>query len=163
MTGARRRAAKRNHVLIIGWRETIALPDLGVSSMKAKIDTGARTSALHAREVRLFDQDGAHWVEFIPAVAELKEKRLVRAPLIEHRPIKNTSGIPDERPVIGARLSIGGRSWLIEVSLADRERMEFDLILGRTAIRRRGILVDPGKSFLAGHPKLGHAAPEETG
>ena len=153
MTDRKPKRAKRPQPpLVIGWREMIGLPDIGVAEMKAKIDTGARTSALHAREFVDFTEDGEAWVEFTPVIAELGAAPRIRAPLIDQRAIKNTSGVPDDRHVILTRLSLGGRIWPIEVSLADREQMEFDLILGRTAIRKRGIVVDPGKSFLVGPP-----------
>lgn len=138
--------------MLIGWREVIGLPDLGISAMKAKIDTGARTSALHASDIVTIERDDAHWVEFLVPLPGVAPKRRLQAQLVERRRIKNTSGVPDERHVVRTRLQLGGQSWVIEVSLADRERMEFGLILGRTAIRNRRILVNPGKSFLAGAP-----------
>lgn len=137
--------------MIIGWRETVALPELGLPSLKAKIDTGARTSALHATGIEDFDRDGAPWVRFhIPDHDHetIEQPNDCEAPLIDRREIRNTSGVPDERHVIETRLVIGGRRWRIEVSLTDRSDMAFPLILGRTAIRRRRILVNPGRSFL---------------
>lgn len=133
----------------VGWRERISLPDLGIKAMKAKIDTGARTSALHAIDIERFERDGLNWIGFVVPLAG-RERR--SAPLLETRAIKNTSGVPEKRLVIETTLVIGTRHWLIETSLANRERMGFDLILGRTAIRRRSILVDPSRSFLAGDP-----------
>lgn len=138
--------------LVIGWRERVALPDLGIPLMQAKIDSGARTSALHATRIRHIDRDGGRWVRFhIPHCSGVKA-RDVEAPLIEARDIKNTSGIPEERLIIETTLHLGRRRWRVEVSLADRSNMSLPLILGRTAIRRHGILVDAGRSFLAGHP-----------
>jgi len=133
---------------VIGWREHVGLPDLGIDSIAAKIDTGARTAALHAVDQRVFERDGVRWVEFmIPLHNRSSETRITR-PVADEREIKNTGGIPERRLIIRTRLLIGCHKWQIEVSLANREKMEFDLILGRTAIRRRGILVDPGHSFL---------------
>jgi hypothetical protein len=138
--------------LIIGWREHIALPELGLAVIHAKIDTGARTTALHATKLEVFDRDGAPWVRFhIPHAGKL-HARDCEAPLIDRRSIKNTSGVGQDRHVIETLLVIGGRRWHIEVSLTDRASMKMPLILGRTAIRRRGILVDAGKSYLAGAP-----------
>lgn len=137
---------------VIGWREMVGLPDLGITTLRAKIDTGARTSALHAVDLVEFEQDGARWIEFrIPQPGKLRSERCA-APLVDERQIKNTSGVPEDRYVIETLLVFGQRRWRIEVSLADREQMEFDLILGRTAIRRRKLLVDPGRSFLVGPP-----------
>lgn len=134
--------------LLIGWREAVALPELGIARLTAKIDTGARTSALHATRIRPFDRDGARWVRFHVPHAGLARAVTCEAPLIDRREIKNTSGIPQERLVIETLLVLGGRKWRIEVSLADRGAMTNPLILGRTAIRRRRILVDAGRSFL---------------
>lgn len=138
--------------LLIGWRERIAMPELGVGLMQAKIDTGARTSALHATRLRRFERDGVEWVRFhIPHASGLTA-RDCEAPLVDRRAIKNTSGLGEDRLVIETLLIIGGRRWRIEVSLADRSAMAMPIILGRTAIRKRGILVDAGKSYLAGMP-----------
>ena len=138
--------------LIIGWRERIALPELGVAEMHAKIDTGARTTALHATHIRIFQRDGEQWVRFhIPHAASV-HARDCEARLVDRRAVKNTSGVPEERHVIETLLQMGGRRWHIEVSLTDRAEMVMPIILGRTAIRRHRILVDPGKSFLIGHP-----------
>lgn len=141
----------------IGWREVITLPDLGIADVVAKIDTGARTSAIHATHVVPFRRDGADWVRFhIPHSSGLRA-RDVEAPLLGERPIKNTSGIHEDRLVIETALVLGRRRWRIEVSLANRTRMALPVILGRTAIRRHKILVDPGRSFLLGKPPHGAA------
>lgn len=139
--------------LLIGWRERIALPQLGLSRLTAKIDTGARTSALHATRIREFERDGAAWVRFhIPHSSGL-QARDCEAPLLETRAIRNTSGVNQDRMVIETRLEIAGRHWPIEVSLADRANMTHPIILGRTAVRKRGILIDAGRSFMTA-PKL---------
>ncbi|MFU8864360.1 MAG: ATP-dependent zinc protease [Rhodobacterales bacterium] len=153
VTAAKAKATKAKPApMLIGWRERIALPELGISLVQAKIDTGARTSALHATRVRRFEKDGAEWVRFhIPHASGLKA-RDVEAPLVDQRQIKNTSGLGEDRLVIETLLILGDRRWPIEVSLADRTTMAMPIILGRTAIRKRGILVDAGKSFLAGKP-----------
>lgn len=147
-----RAASKSRPVKVFGWREWVAFPDLGADHIKAKIDTGARTSALHATHIELREQDGETVVDFvIPALGGRGGQRCT-AQHVDRRMIKNTSGFPEERLVIRTTLAIGGRRWPIEVSLTDRAAMRFDLILGRTAIRRHAILVDPGRSFLAGAP-----------
>jgi hypothetical protein len=138
--------------MIIGWRERIGLPELGIAWVTAKIDTGARTSALHAARIEPFVRDGADWVAFHIPHDNLINARDCVAPLVGRRAITNTSGVPEERFVISTLLSIGRRRWHIEVSLADRARMAMPIILGRTAIRRHNILVDAGKSFLAPMP-----------
>jgi hypothetical protein len=145
---AKSKKKKKRPVTEIGWREFVDLPDLGIRHFRAKIDTGARTSAIHATQQKLLKQDGAAWVEFHVPVPGTPRTTRCRARLVESRAIKNTSGVPEDRYVIETTLVMGGRRWPIEVSLADRENMGFDLILGRTAIRRRRILVNPGKSYL---------------
>lgn len=142
----------RSETKEIGWREWIGLPDLGIQSIKAKIDTGARTSALHAVGIEPFEKDGARWISFRVPRPGVPRSQRYEALVVDRRNIKNTSGVPALRYVIETTLLLGRRHWQIELSLADREKMEFDIILGRTAIRRHGLLVDPGRSFLAGPP-----------
>ena len=142
----------------IGWREWIALPSLGVSGIKAKVDTGARTTALHAVDIVPHERDGHDWLEFSIPAGDGHGTLRVDAPMKEEREVKNTSGVPDARPVIVTTLSLGRRRWSIEVTLADRTEMGFDIILGRTAIRGHGLLVDPGRSFLL-PPPVGFTPP----
>lgn len=137
---------------VVGWREFVGLPDLGVPNLKAKVDTGARTSALHAVDLEPVDRADGRWIAFRVTSASRRGRSRSEARLIDERPIKNTSGVPETRYVIETTLVLGRRHWLIEVSLANRQEMEFDLILGRTAIRRHGLLVNPARSFLAGEP-----------
>lgn len=138
----------------IGWREWVALPRLGVARIRAKIDTGARTAALHAEEVEAFERDGARWVRFkVPGGEGQRDWIQCEAPVTDVRDIKNTSGLPERRYIITTSLRLGTRRWPIEVSLANRDQMGFELILGRTSIRRRKLVVNPGRSFLAGEPK----------
>ncbi len=155
---------------VVGWREHVGLPDLGVARMPAKIDTGARTSALHAEEQQVFERDGRSWVAFVFPDPTTRRPRAFEAPVLEWRDIKNTGGVPERRIVIRTTLLLGRHRWRIDVSLADRRRMEFDLILGRTAARKRRILVDPGHSWLldrADRPRLiaesGRRRTKETG
>ncbi len=149
----RSRPLRKKAPEVIGWREQVALPDLGLPSLAAKIDTGARTSALHAVDHMLVEVNGESCVEFTVPVHNRRTSRRVRALLVDEREIRNTSGIPERRLIVRSTLLMGRHRWHIEVSLANRERMEFDLILGRTAIRKRGILVDPGRSFVLGQPR----------
>lgn len=145
----------------IGWREYISLPDLGLSKIKAKIDTGARTSALHAIDIETMERNGEQWVSFRVPMTASATNRKQKAKVVDQRKIKNTSGRSELRIVVATLLVLGKRQWQIELSLADREQMGFDIILGRTAIRGRNILVDPGRSFLAGEPKVDKSIPPE--
>lgn len=142
------RKEEKKPVSEIGWREYVGLPDLGITNIRAKIDTGARTSALHATRQRIVEDSDGPWVEFHVPVPGTPGSTRCRAKLVDRRHIKNTSGVPEERMIVQTRLVIDGRRWSIEISLADRENMGFDLILGRTAIRRHRIVVNPGRSFL---------------
>ncbi|GAA0773730.1 ATP-dependent zinc protease [Roseibium denhamense] len=143
---------------VIGWREVVSLPELGVFDMRAKIDTGARTSALHAEDQETFDKDGRTWVRFKVPASKHHSDFQVEVPVIDQRNIKNTSGVPERRIVIRTLLHIGTHHWHVDVSLANRENMGFDMILGRTAIRRHNVLVHAGRSFLTGKPQR---APEK--
>jgi hypothetical protein len=138
---------------VIGWREHVGLPDLGVPLLRAKIDTGARTSALHAVDVVPFERAGAPWVSFaVPLQDSATATVRFAAPVHDRRAVKNTSGVPEDRWIIRTILLLGRRRWHIQLSLANRENMGFDLILGRTAIRGRRVFVNAGRSFLAGEP-----------
>lgn len=138
--------------LLIGWREVVGLPELGLPAVHAKIDTGARTTALHAGHVRAFDQDGARWVEFTPPRIGKAPAHRCRLPVVDERKVKNTGGVAELRIIVRTTLMIGGRHWKIDLSLADRTTMAFPIIIGRSAIRRHGLLVDCGRSYLAGEP-----------
>ncbi|MDH3440081.1 MAG: RimK/LysX family protein [Gammaproteobacteria bacterium] len=146
------RKKKRRPIREYGWREMVGLPDLAIPCLRAKIDTGARTSALHATRQRLLRIDDEDWVEFHVPVPGTDRSTRCKARLVDRRQIKNTSGIAEERFVIRTMLIIAKRKWPIELSLANRDNMGFDLILGRTAVRRRNILINPGRSYLAGPP-----------
>lgn len=146
------RKTQRPPADVIGWREIVALPELGLPSIRAKIDTGARTSALHAEDQEIYDRDGKTWVRFRLPGSRYHRDMQVDVPVADAREIKNTSGVPEQRLVIETLLILGHHHWHVEVSLANRENMGFDMILGRTAVRGRNVLVDPGRSFLAGEP-----------
>lgn len=138
----------------IGWRERVGFPDLGIPVLRAKIDTGARTSALHAVNIEEFVQNGDEWVRFGAPLSDHGPITRCAARLVDTRAIKNTSGKPQDRYVVSTTIILAQRRWKIEVSLADRDNMGFPLILGRTAMRRHRLLVDPGRSYLAGEPRL---------
>jgi hypothetical protein len=133
----------------IGWREWVALPDLGIAGIKAKIDTGARSSAIHAFEVETFQVQGQCWVRF--KVHPLQRDSLfavaAAAPLADQRLIRNSGGQVQLRALVETSLKIGDQIWPIELSLTNRDVMGFRLLLGRQAIRHR-FLVDSGRSYL---------------
>lgn len=137
--------------VIIGWREWVALPGLGVDAIKAKIDTGARSSALHAFTVERFDQGGRAMVRFQAHPIQRNDDYIVtaEAALLEERMVKNSGGQAELRPVIETLVQMGNAVWAIELTLTNRDEMGFRMLLGRQAVRRR-YLVDPGRSYL--HP-----------
>ena len=144
----------REHLPIIGWREWLSLPELGIKFIKAKIDTGARSSSLHAFDVEFFEQEGRQWVRFNVNPVQRNETLVVHAaaPVFDHRTIRSSSGEVQDRPVIKTPVHLLGKHFEIELTLADRNQMGFRMLLGREAFRRR-FLIDPGKSYHGGVPK----------
>ncbi len=138
-------------VTLFGWMEYIGLPELGLDHVKAKLDTGARTSAIHAENVELFDRDGVEWVRF-QTLADWDNPNVgfqtVEAPVVHVREIKNTSGVPEERLVVKTKARFGKRLWTIDVSLADRSNMTFPMIIGRAALKNHSVAVHTRKTFL---------------
>lgn len=133
----------------VGWREWAGLPDLEIKAIKMKVDTGARTSALHAFSVTPFERDGMEWVRFlIHPFQDSNEVRECESPLLDRRVVSDSGGHREERPVIRTLLALGERRWPIEVTLTDRETMKFRMLLGRTAMEN--LVVHPGASFLLG-------------
>ena len=134
---------------IIGWREWLTLPELGISKVKAKIDTGARSSALHASEIERFQRDGKEWVRFYIHSEQHGRQDAIAAesPLLDIRNIRSSSGQVQERPIIQTVAKLGPRQWPIELSLTNRDEMGFRMLLGRQAIRHQ-FLVDSGQSYL---------------
>lgn len=139
---------------VIGWREWVGLPDLAISHIKAKVDTGAKTSALHAFYVQPFERDGAPWVRFGVHPLQQSADQVIEceAPVKDIRRVTDSGGHAEMRPVIETRLVVQGEVRVIELTLTDRETMMFRMLLGRSALRRH-FVVDSGKSFLLGGNK----------
>ena len=139
---------------ILGWREWVSFPELGISQIKAKIDTGARTSCLHAFYVEPFERDGVPWVHFDihPIQDDTKEVIRCEAPVVEQRLIRDSGGHEELRYVIETIVSIDNNRVKAEVTLTDRDSMKFRVLLGRTAIRGN-YLVDSARSYLCGKRK----------
>ncbi len=137
----------------IGWREWVGLPDLGVVAVKAKIDTGARTSALHAFRLRTTRRNGEEWARFTvyPLQRSHDEAVDVEAEVIDHRRVRSSNGVVQVRPVIRSAITIGDATWPIELTLTGRDEMGFRMLVGRAAVRGR-YLVDPARSFVTGRP-----------
>jgi hypothetical protein len=135
----------------VGWREWVALPELEIPTIKAKIDTGARTSALHVFELEPFQEDGRSKVNFRlhPLQRRIDIDTHCTAQVIDERLVRDSGGHQELRLVISTILQIGTLAWPIEVTLTNREDMSFRFLLGRSAMRGR-LLVDPGLSYQMG-------------
>ncbi|MFC0117622.1 ATP-dependent zinc protease [Pseudoalteromonas xiamenensis] len=135
----------------VGWREWLALPELGLDRIKAKIDTGARTSCLHAFEVTPFKKNGEQWVEFWihPHQNDTETTLRCEAKVKDSRVVTDSGGHRERRFVIESMLEIADHRWPIEITLTNRDSMKFRMLLGRTAMNGR-IIVDPAASFLTG-------------
>ena len=135
-------------LLVIGWREWVGLPDLGIERIKAKVDTGARSSSLHAFDVQEIEHHGERWVRFKVHPQQRSNDRVVQAaaPILDLRSVRSSSGKSTLRPVILTHVELLGVTWPVELTLANRDEMGFRMLIGRSAIQRR-VIVDPGTSF----------------
>lgn len=137
--------------LIIGWREWLTLPDLGIRAIKAKIDTGARTSALHTFGLLPFEEDGSLKIKF--HVHPLQRRKDIEvcciADVVDRRRVTSSDGQTEKRYVIRTAAALGDVRWPIELTLTNRKTMRFRMLLGRAAMGGL-LLVDPAKSYLAG-------------
>ncbi|NLS96186.1 MAG: ATP-dependent zinc protease [Planctomycetaceae bacterium] len=147
-------AKKSSKLPVIGWREWVAFPQLGVGPIKAKIDTGARSSSLHAFDMVTTVRDGKTYIRF--QVHPIQRSRAgvveVEAEVLEYRRVRSSSGQAARRPVIVTVMEVLGESWPIELTLANRDQMGFRVLLGREAFRGR-LLVDAGRSYYGGRLK----------
>jgi hypothetical protein len=133
---------------VIGWREWAALPDLGVDAIKTKVDTGARTSALHAFDIEPFKRKGQDWIRFSVHPIQ-KNDDVIRACTSrahDSRAVTNSGGSTERRWVIETTIVLGNESWPIELTLTNRDEMGFRMLIGRTAINGR-FIVDPSQSY----------------
>ena len=137
--------------IAIGWREWVALPDLGIPAIKVKIDTGARTSALHASKVERYTRRGApHAILHIhPLQRSVASFVKCDVAIIDERLVMSSGGHRERRIVIASTLALGGAEWPIELSVTDRDPMRFRMLLGRSALAGRVIII-PGASYLLG-------------
>jgi hypothetical protein len=138
--------------LPLGWREWIAFPELQIDRIKAKIDTGARTSALHAFSVEPFTRDSREWVRFAihPIQGDTDTAVQCEAPVLDRRIVRDSGGHDELRYVIEVLIKIGEQLIRSEVTLTDRDTMTFRVLLGRTALRGK-YTVDPSRSYLQGN------------
>ena len=149
MTSPGRTRRTRRGLMTLGWRERVALPDFDVSRIRAKIDTGAQTSSLHAPGQRFTKRDDGEWIsfEFHPRRRSRRGSVRVDAKVIEHRWVRSSNGQRELRPVIVTKLALGDEEWDTEFTLTNRDKMTYRMILGRSALRGR-FIVDSGRSYL---------------
>jgi len=135
----------------VGWREWVVLPDLGIAALKAKVDSGARTSCLHAFYIDDFEKDGEEWVRFgvHPKQNNTVDELMCEAPVVERRYVSDSGGHRELRPVIATTLNIGNTTFSCEFTLTNRDSMKFRMLLGRTAMNGR-MLIDTSKSYEQG-------------
>lgn len=136
---------------VVGWREWVNLPGLSPVPVKAKVDTGARTSALHAPGLELIPCGGSLVARFeiLPDQYTRRGSDVLEVPVLEQRLVRSSNGVEELRPVIHTELRLGSQVWDVELTLTDRELMGFRMLLGRSALRNR-FLVDPNRSYCAG-------------
>ena len=141
--------------ITVGWREWCLLPQLGLPFIKAKIDTGARTSCLHAFSIEEYYQNNKKWVKFgiHPLQNNTDTEVYCDAEVIDERIVSDSGGHKEQRYVIATQLILGDKQWTIELTLTNRDTMRFRMLLGRTAMENR-IIVNPAKSFLLGKHKI---------
>lgn len=147
---------KKKELKVIGWREWISLPDLEIGAIKAKVDSGARTSSLHAFDMEIYKKGKNQFVKFMihPEQRSDKNEKQCKAKILEFRKIKSSNGQTELRPVILTRVELLGEIWEVEMTLTNRDEMGFRMLLGRESIRKK-FLIDTGKSFYSGNKKKG--------
>ncbi len=148
-------SAQRRKSNIIGWREWVALPELGISRIKAKVDTGARTSALHAFKLQPYKEGNQDKIRFDIHPIQHNINKIITciADITDKRWVSDSGGHREERYVITTPIVLAGQTWSVEVTLTERDSMLFRMLLGRSAIRQR-FIVDPARSFIK-DPKKG--------
>ena len=139
--------------ILLGWREWLRLPELGIVAIKAKIDTGARTSSLHVETLETVECDGLTWLRFSVAAAGRRHAPLVQceAPAIGRRKVTDSGGHTTLRWYISTRIELAGTGFDAEINLTNRRNMLFPMLLGRSALGHR-FLLDPASAYRGGKP-----------
>lgn len=146
--------SKRRSPTEIGWREWVALPELGVSSIQAKVDTGADSSSLHAFNLERFTVDGVEHVRFDIHPRKRSKKHLVtcEAPVVMERKVRNPGGRSELRPVISTPVIVNGVQIRALINLTERDEMSFRMLIGRRTLRGK-FVVNPGRSYMGPKPE----------
>lgn len=139
--------------IAIGWQEWVSLPELNIPAIKAKIDTGAKTSSLHAFDIEPYQHNGQLYVNFLvhPLQADTSIRIACRAPVIDMRGVMSSNAQIENRYVIKSWLCLGSAKWEIELTLSNRDPLRFRMLLGREALRSK-VLIDPSKSLCTANP-----------
>lgn len=147
--------------ILVGWREQVTLPRLGLR-LRCKVDTGAKTSALHATDQETFDKDGQRWVRFVVHPLRRREDVEVQceAPVLDERTVKNSGGFEEHRTVIRTVLRLGEIEWEVDLTLTDRRSMAYRMLLGRRAMAGH-VRVDPGLSYVHGKTRKKPRKPQK--
>lgn len=148
-------AAASGQLTVLGWREWVSLPELGIDRVKCKVDTGARTSTLHAHYVEKLVENERERVRFGLHPRQRRTSVSIEcvADIFDERIVSDSGGHRERRFIIKTLLQLGTSSWPIELTLTDRDTMRFRMLLGRTAMQERYV-VDPSKSYLVGKRRL---------
>lgn len=149
-------SASLSSPIVLGWREWVALPGLGIEAIRAKVDSGARTSALHVDAQWRFSDAGAPWIGFRLTPGESAATLECAAPILDEREVTDSGGHTSRRLFVRTPLRLAGVEWEADINLADRRGMRFPMLLGRSAMAR-GFTVDPARSFLHGRVVPGRA------
>jgi hypothetical protein len=151
---------QETHRMTLGWREWLVLPELGIPAIKAKLDTGARTSSLHTFSIESFRSHGRPKVRF--GIHPLQKRRDVElfcvADVVDRRVVSDSGGHRELRYVISTPVQLGDTTWPVEITLTNRDTMRFRMLIGRSAMRDR-LIVDPDRSYLTGR-SLARSYPE---
>ena len=151
----KRKKRVRKPLALLGWREWISLPDLGIDKISAKIDTGANTSSLYATHIKVIEKQGKEFALFRVTYGKPGHRKFstTQAPLVGFRKVKSSSGETEERPVINTSICIMGQCWKSEITLTSRQSMQFPMLLGRACLKKR-FVVDPSRANLSAEQEV---------
>ena len=139
---------------MVGWREWVSLPDAGVTWIKAKCDTGARSSSIHAFDLEELERDGDPWVRFSihPWQRSDDDRHELTCPVLDRREVRSSNGQVEERYAVAMDVVLAGRTITTVVTLSNRDEMGFRMLIGREALGQ-GFLVDSARSYVGGRPR----------